>query len=245
MIRQVKAMMTRVVVYQAMMTRVVYQAMMMVVYQAMMMVVLFLHIPTLVVSLPDGLHPTPPMGWTSWNTFFEYNSQEKMISQMDALLELGLDRFGYRYLTIDDRWHLPDRDNMTGRMVEDPDKFPDGIKFLTDYAHDRGLLVGLYSSAGLYTCSGFLPGSLGHEETDVGMLVDYQVDYFKYDNCWPRLDGTTNIGDGGVNIDLPASMEHYPSLWQDPSEESRYAVLQVLVQQHQRDKFTLWYATPP
>merc|ERR1711942_459320 len=78
--------------------------------------------------LPDGLHPTPPMGWTSWNTFFEHNSQEKMISQMNALLELGLDRFGYRYLTIDDRWHLPDRDNMTGRMVEDPDKFPDGIK---------------------------------------------------------------------------------------------------------------------
>ena len=21
-------------------------------------------------GLPDGLHPTPPMGWTSWNTFF-------------------------------------------------------------------------------------------------------------------------------------------------------------------------------
>ena len=26
-----------------------------------------------------------------------------------------------------------------------------------------------------------------------------------------------------VNIDFEASAEHYPSLWQDPDEESRYA----------------------
>ena len=32
--------------------------------------------------LPDGLHPTPPMGWSSWNTFFSYNSEEKMIAQV-------------------------------------------------------------------------------------------------------------------------------------------------------------------
>ena len=180
-------------------------------------------IPSLVVTLQDGLHPTPPMGWTSWNTFFQHNNQQKMVMQMDALVGLGLDKLGYRFLTIDDRWHLPDRDPVTGRMVEDPEKFPDGIKYLSDYAHSKGLMLGLYSSAGLYTCSGFLPGSLGHEQTDVEMLVDYEVDYFKYDNCWPRLDGVTNIGEGGVNIDFEASMEHYPSLWQDPSEESRYA----------------------
>ena len=33
-------------------------------------------------GLPGGLHPTPPMGWTSWNTFFENNTEEKMISQV-------------------------------------------------------------------------------------------------------------------------------------------------------------------
>ena len=32
--------------------------------------------------LPDGLHSTPPMGWSSWNTFFSYNSEEKMIAQV-------------------------------------------------------------------------------------------------------------------------------------------------------------------
>ena len=44
---------------------------------------------------------------------------------------------------------------------------------------------------------GTLPGSLGHEETDVQMLLNWEIDYFKYDNCYPRLDGGTNIPDSG------------------------------------------------
>ena len=68
---------------------------------------------------------------------------------------------------------------------------------------------------------GTLPGSLGHETTDVQMLIDWEIDYFKYDNCYPRLDGETNTGTG-VNIDLELSLEHYPSLWQSPSEIERY-----------------------
>ena len=33
-------------------------------------------------SLPDGLHPTPPMGWSSWNTFFGPGSEEQLIAQV-------------------------------------------------------------------------------------------------------------------------------------------------------------------
>merc|ERR1712038_1682292 len=73
-------------------------------------------------GLPGGLHRTPPMGWTSWNTFFENNSQVNMMSQVDALLNLELDKYGYNFLTIDDYWQLPERDNETERMVEDPEK---------------------------------------------------------------------------------------------------------------------------
>ena len=36
----------------------------------------------------------------------------------------------------------------------------------------------------------------------------------RYDNCYPRLDGATNIPGGGVYIDFASSVEHYPSLWQ-------------------------------
>merc|ERR1719228_1857670 len=110
------------------------------------------------------------MGWTSWNTFFSYNNEDKMISQAEALLALG------------------------------PDKFPNGIKFLADYFHERGLKLGIYSSAGRFTCSGNLPGSLGHEREDVASLLEWEIDYFKYDNCYPRIDGTTNIG--GTYIDF-------------------------------------------
>lgn len=176
-------------------------------------------------GLPDGLHPTPPMGWTSWNTFFEENSEQKMISQADAIIELGLDKVGYNILTIDDFWQLPSRDNETGRMIPDPAKFPNGILSLSNYFHDRGLQIGIYSSAGRFTCSGNLPGSLSYEATDVEMLLEYEIDYFKYDNCYPRLDGSTNIAGGGVYIDWEKSAEHLPSIWQSPSEESRYSVM--------------------
>ena len=41
-------------------------------------------------SLPDGLHPTPPMGWSSWNTFFGPGSEGQIIAQVKNNLEAGL-----------------------------------------------------------------------------------------------------------------------------------------------------------
>ena len=43
-----------------------------------------------------------------------------------------------------------------------------------------------YSHTWWTLVSGFLPGSLSYEETDVQMLLDWEIDYFKYDNCYPR-----------------------------------------------------------
>ena len=37
-------------------------------------------------SLPDGLHPTPPMGWSSWNTFFGPGSEEQLIAQVNKMI---------------------------------------------------------------------------------------------------------------------------------------------------------------
>ena len=47
-------------------------------------------------ALPDGLHPTPPMGWTSWNTFFENNTEDKMISQVCRFI-IALEGFSNGY----------------------------------------------------------------------------------------------------------------------------------------------------
>jgi alpha-galactosidase len=67
-------------------------------------------------------------------------------------------------------------------------RFPSGIKALSDYAHSKGFLFGLYSSAGVSTCEpleenrGF-PGGLGHEKQDAAFFASIGADYLKYDNC--------------------------------------------------------------
>ena len=61
-------------------------------------------------GLNDGLHLTPMMGFSSWNTFFAENNEEKMLGIADAIKRLELDSYGYIYLTVDDYWMTPDRD---------------------------------------------------------------------------------------------------------------------------------------
>ena len=71
-------------------------------------------------------------------------------------------------------------------------------------------------------------------------MLDFGIDYFKYDNCYPRLDGKTkcflphfnkikriNVNstgcDDGCNqyVNGLESLAHFPSFWQEPSEEVR------------------------
>ena len=65
----------------------------------------------------NDFQATPPMGWSSWNTFFSQIDEEKVMGIADALKRLKLDKLGYVYLTIDDFWNLPQRDSVTGQML--------------------------------------------------------------------------------------------------------------------------------
>lgn len=56
------------------------------------------------------------------------------------------------------------------------------MKSLADYMHSKGLLFGLYSSAGTQTCQG-RAGGLDYEEIDAQDYAAWEVDYLKYDNC--------------------------------------------------------------
>lgn len=58
---------------------------------------------------------------------------------------------GYRYVNLDAGWAAADRDR-AGNLVADPQKFPSGIAALARYAHERGMLLGLYSSPYNETC---------------------------------------------------------------------------------------------
>lgn len=125
---------------------------------------------------------TPPMGWNSWNTFGK-DIDEKLIRQVaDKLKESGLAESGYQYLIIDDCWSLRKRDK-NGRLVANPEKFPSGIKALSDYINSKGLKFGMYSCCGNLTCAGY-PGSYEHEFTDAATFAQWGVDYLKYDYCY-------------------------------------------------------------
>ncbi len=55
---------------------------------------------------------------------------------------------GYEYLVLDDGWMAMERDSVTGNLIPDPKKFPNGMKALVDYVHSKGLKFGLYNCAG-------------------------------------------------------------------------------------------------
>ncbi len=127
------------------------------------------------------LAQVPPMGWNSWNTFYDRFDGELIARTADAMVETGLRDAGYRYLIIDDCWSLPERDG-SGRLVPDPSKFPGGLEDLIRYVHAKGLYFGLYACCGLRTCAG-RPGSFEHEREDAEQFAAWGVDYLKYDNC--------------------------------------------------------------
>lgn len=134
-------------------------------------------------KMPIGF--LPPLGWNSWNTF-TWDIHEKLIQEIaDCFVEQGYREAGYEYIVIDDCWSLRERD-AEGSLVADPQKFPNGIKAVADYIHERGLKFGMYSCAGTHTCAGY-PGSFEHEFQDARQFAEWGVDLLKYDYCFkPR-----------------------------------------------------------
>ena len=73
----------------------------------------------------------PPMGWNSWNTFGAEINEKLVRETAEAIVKSGLKDAGYDYVIIDDVWLLKDRDK-DGRLTPDPEKFPSGMKALSD-----------------------------------------------------------------------------------------------------------------
>ena len=148
-----------------------------------------------VFSIDNGLGRTPQMGWNTWNKFWCAINETLIKDSIDAIISSGLYDAGYNYINLDDCWQ-ESRDK-NGYIVPNPTTFPNGIKALADYAHSKGLLFGLYSSAGNYTCQG-KPGSLYFEKKDAEKYAEWGVDYLKYDNCFnngiPSLDRYPKMG---------------------------------------------------
>jgi alpha-galactosidase len=129
----------------------------------------------------EGLAPTPPMGWNTWNTFAAHIHENLIRETADAMVANGMRDAGYTYIVIDDTWSAKQR-NAAGELVADPEKFPSGMKALGDYLHSKGFKFGIYSCAGNRTCGDY-PGSWGNEFQDARTFASWGVDYLKYDWC--------------------------------------------------------------
>ena len=94
--------------------------------------------------LSDGLAPTPPMGWNSWNRFGPFISEALILETADAIVASGMREAGYRYVVIDDAWEESARSD-GGDLVENRWAFPHGMRWLAEQIHQRGLRFGLYT----------------------------------------------------------------------------------------------------
>jgi alpha-galactosidase len=121
------------------------------------------------------------MGFNDWANYQCNISQQLFVNTANKLVATGLAKDGYRYVNIDDCWPAMSR-NAQGQLVANPKLFPNGLKWLGDYLHSKGLKFGIYEDAGTSTCGGY-PGSYGHYAQDAKTFASWGIDYLKLDWC--------------------------------------------------------------
>jgi hypothetical protein len=104
------------------------------------------------------LAQTPLMGWSSWSlesTNYpgvnptggaSWLTEAHILQQADALSS-ELESYGYNYLNIDAGWS--NGFDSYGRPIANPTTFPDGIAYIANYVHAKGLKLGIYLAVGL------------------------------------------------------------------------------------------------
>jgi hypothetical protein len=110
-------------------------------------------------AYPGDPDPTPVMGWSGWSFLRMGEDAAAVRGEAKGLVTTGLDRFGYRYVNIDDGWYQcpgpqgPGVDKY-GRWVINTAQYPrvgseNGIKALAAYVHSLGLKFGIYLTPGI------------------------------------------------------------------------------------------------
>ena len=147
----------------------------------------------------------PTMGWSSWNTFDSNISEQRIKEQADAMVSKGYKAVGYQYINIDDGFQ-GGRNKQTGELLIHPQRFPRGLKVVSDYIHKKGLKAGIYSDGGKNTCANFHGGDIlsvgvgfyGYDERDCKFYFDtLDFDFIKVDFC----GGVSYHNSEGLNLD--------------------------------------------
>ncbi len=131
---------------------------------------------------------TPIMGWSSWNAYRGKISEDIIKHNADLLVKKGLKDYGYNHVNIDDGF-FGVRDK-NGKMLTN-NRFPNGLKVVSDYIHSLGLKAGIYTDAGYILCTNVYDGETyegrgiyGHESQDLNYFFnECNFDFFKIDYC--------------------------------------------------------------
>lgn len=173
----------------------------------------------------NGAALTPPMGWSSWNTFRQNISEDLILSTAEAMKKTSLLEAGYQYINLDDCWQSSLRD-ANGRLQGDLEKFPNGIPHLISQINQMGMKVGLYTSNGTATCED-LPASLGKEVLDAQTFAEWGCEFFKYDFCHHKIiSGEAPIIEA-IEISAPGSKAELTLYPEDAELSGRARVLNI------------------
>ncbi|MCE7044586.1 glycoside hydrolase family 27 protein [Dyadobacter sp. CY312] len=136
----------------------------------------------------------PVMGWSSWNSFHVDISEQLIKEQADAMVSTGMGKVGYQFINVDDGY-LGGRDS-SGNLFLNAEKFPSGMRSLTDYIHNKGLKAGIYTDAGKNTCGsiydndihGIGVGLYGNINRDLDLFFrQWNFNFIKVDWCGGKV----------------------------------------------------------
>ncbi|CAG9792515.1 unnamed protein product [Diatraea saccharalis] len=185
-------------------------------------VFLVILLPENVKLLKNGLALTPPMGWMSWGYYMcavncdnypdKCLNENLILSVADTFYHDGYQEAGFEYIIIDDCWSEKERDE-NGKLVPDKKRFPNGMKYIADYIHTRGLKFGMYTNIAEITCMKY-PGSQYFFDIDAQTFADWGVDYLKVDGCFVKEDYlNTGYIDLGQELKKTAKDMVYSCSW--------------------------------
>ncbi len=149
---------------------------------------------------------TPLLGWTSWNAFGWYVTQDLVLQAAELLVSTGLSSYGYQYVNVDSSWQGAYGGEYDA--IQPNAKFPD-MAAMYAAIHALGLKGGIYSTPmsqawgrpegypelpgctrgepdPRYPTAAFPIGLERCEANNVRQWCQWGVDYLKYD--WRPTD---------------------------------------------------------
>jgi hypothetical protein len=153
-------------------------------------------------SPAQGIAPTPPMGWNSWDAYGLTIDEAGFRANVKVLK--GIEDFGWKYAVIDEGWYMenPSGANLAERkylwdangiLIPVASRFPTaaggaGFKPLADWVHAQGLKFGIHIVRGI-------PRQVVKENLPIAASKYHAADAGDTTDACPWDDGNWGIKD--------------------------------------------------